>query len=179
MGGGQAFKASLLPFPSFLPPFHSQGNLVPIATATVIYPLLLSAGAYPSFSGVNILTTVNCPVGVCTCCACARPSTSFFWGGKNPTLCCGQSLPQAGLSPPRAFCCLSADTSLQAVGSYSCVVSSSNVVINNLPYCSLFLSIVGALTMSSNQITFQISKVCLFPSAVLFASSFALAVEGK
>ena len=107
-------------------------------------------------------------------CLCA-PFYLFFFGRERLLW----AKPAASWAFPRAFCCLSADTSLQVVGSYSCVVSSSNVVINNLPYCSLFLSIVGALTMSSNQITFQISKVCLFPSAVLFASSFALAVEGK
>ena len=100
----------------------------------------------------------------------------FFGAGKIPLCAVGKACRKLGFLSC-AFCCLSADTSLQAVGSYSCVVSSSNVVINNLPYCSLFLSIVGALTMSSNQITFQISKVCLFPSGVLFAS--ALAVEGK
>ena len=68
-------------------------------------------------------------------------------------------------NPPAAvfifssFCCPCTDATLQSVGSYSCGVVASNVLINNLPYCSLYLAIVGALSKSSSQITMQIAKV--------------------
>ena len=46
------------------------------------------------------------------------------------------------------------------MGSYNCGVVASNVLINNSPYCSLYLAIVGPLSSkSSNYINMQITKV--------------------
>eukprot|EP00906_Rhabdomonas_costata_P010767 RCo015140 len=73
------------------------------------------------------------------------------------------------------------DSTLTMVGSYACVVSSTLVSIGGSPFCNLFVTIVGALSMSSSQVTIQFSKDCstftpaMFKGAVFTATGVPVA----
>jgi hypothetical protein len=72
---------------------------------------------------------------------------------------------QKTLSAFVLFLCLAlfsydlADAYASVVGNYICAVGSSSVTINSATYCNLFLSVIGALSLSSSSITIQFNKV--------------------
>jgi len=52
------------------------------------------------------------------------------------------------------------DATLAIVGGYSCTILSQDVILYGQPFCSLYVSVAGALILSSNTpITIQFTKV--------------------